>query len=57
VKLRKCAHEAYAMLSEAFGTDAMEKSSVFERHKRLKDGWLNVGYIEVSSQKKTQKIR
>jgi len=57
VKLRTCAHEAYAMLSEAFGTDIMEKSSVFERHKRLKDGWLNVGYIEVSSQNKTQKMR
>jgi hypothetical protein len=45
VKLRKCAHEAYAMLSEAFGTDSMEKPSVFEQHKGLKDGWLNVGYI------------
>jgi hypothetical protein len=55
VKLRKCAHEAYSMLSKAFGTDTMEKSSVFERHKRLKDGWLNAEYTEDSCRKKTHK--
>jgi len=43
------------MLSEAYGTDAMEKSSVFERHKRFKDGWLNVECIEGSGRKKTHK--
>jgi hypothetical protein len=55
VKLGKCAHENCAMLSEAYGTDTMEKSSVFERHKLLKDGWLNVEYIEGSGRKKTHK--
>ena len=43
------------MLSEAYGTDTMEKSSVFERYKLLKDGWLNVECIEGSSRKKTHK--
>jgi hypothetical protein len=43
------------MLSEAYGTDTMEKSSVFEPHKRLKDGWLNLEYIDGSGRKKTHK--
>jgi hypothetical protein len=43
------------MLSEAYDTDTMEKSSVFERHNRLKCGWLNVEYIEGSGRKKTHK--
>jgi hypothetical protein len=57
VKLRKCAHEAYSMLSKAFGTDTMKKSNVFERHKRLKDDWLNVEFTEGSGRKKTHKNR
>lgn len=33
----------------------LEKSSVFERHKRLKDGWLYVECIEGSGRKKRHK--
>jgi hypothetical protein len=43
------------MLSEAYGTATMEKSSVFERHKWLKDDWLNVEYVEDRFRKKTHK--
>jgi len=53
VKLGKCAHETCAMLSGAYGTDTLEKSSVFERRKRLKYGWLNAECIEGSGRKKT----
>jgi len=55
VKLGKCAHENCAVLSEAYGTDTMEKSSVSERHKQLKDGWLSVEFTEGSGRKKTHK--
>jgi hypothetical protein len=37
-KLGKSASENLQMLTEAYGTDAMKKSSVFEWHKRFKEG-------------------
>jgi hypothetical protein len=30
------------MLTEAYGADAMKKPSVFEWHKRFKEGWEDV---------------
>jgi transposase len=37
-KLGKSASETLQMLTEAFGADAMKKSSVIEWHKRFKEG-------------------
>jgi hypothetical protein len=37
-KLGKSASETLQMLTEAYGADAMKKSSVFEWHKRFKEG-------------------
>jgi hypothetical protein len=37
-KLDKSASETLQMLTEAYGTDAMKKSSVFDWHKRFKEG-------------------
>jgi hypothetical protein len=41
-KLDKRASETLQMLTEAYGADAMKKSSVFEWHKRFKEGWEDV---------------
>jgi hypothetical protein len=41
-KLGKRVSETLQMLTEAYGADAMKKSSVFERHKRFKEGWEDV---------------
>jgi hypothetical protein len=37
-KLGKSASETQQMLTEAYGADAVKKSSVFEWHKRFKEG-------------------
>jgi hypothetical protein len=37
-KFGKSASETLQMLTEAYGADAMKKSSVFEWHKRFKEG-------------------
>jgi hypothetical protein len=37
-KLGKSASETLQMLTEAYGADDMKKSSVFEWHKRFKEG-------------------
>jgi hypothetical protein len=37
-KLGKSASETLQMLAEAYGADAMKKSSVFEWHKRFREG-------------------
>jgi len=42
VKLGKNASDTCAMLSEAYGEEAMKKSSVFEWHKWFKEGHENV---------------
>jgi hypothetical protein len=42
VKLRKNVTNAYAMLSEAYGVEARQKSGVSEWHKRFKEGLKNV---------------
>jgi hypothetical protein len=42
VKLGKSISETLQMLTEAYGADAMKKSSVFDWHKRLKEGWEDV---------------
>jgi len=42
LKLRKNANDSCAMLSEAYGGEAMKNSSVFEWHKRFKEGRENV---------------
>jgi ribosome maturation factor RimP len=41
-KLGKSASETLQMLTEAYETDSMKKSSVFEWHKRFKEGWDDV---------------
>jgi hypothetical protein len=43
------------MLAEAYGADAMKKSSVFEWHKRFKDGWENVKDDERTGRPKTHR--
>ena len=37
-KLRKNARETYGMLQTAFGPSCMNRASVFEWHKRFKEG-------------------
>jgi hypothetical protein len=37
-KLGKSMSETLQMLTEAYGADVMKKSSIFEWHKRLKEG-------------------
>jgi hypothetical protein len=41
-KLDKSTSETLQMLTEAYGADAMRKSSVFEWHKRFKEGQEDV---------------
>jgi hypothetical protein len=41
VKLGKNAIDTYAVLSEACGGEAMENSSAFEWHKRIKEGRMS----------------
>jgi hypothetical protein len=38
-KLGKSMSATLQMLTAAYGADAMKKSSVFEWHKRFKEGW------------------
>ena len=38
-KLGKNATETYGILQTAFGASCMNQTSVFERHKRFKEGW------------------
>jgi hypothetical protein len=42
VKLGKNASDTCAMQSEAYGGEAMKKSSIFEWHKQFKEGHENV---------------
>jgi hypothetical protein len=42
VKLGKTARDTCAMLSKAYGREAMKKSSVFERHKQFIEGCENM---------------
>jgi hypothetical protein len=46
VKLGKNANDTCAVLSEAYGRDAMKKSSIFERHKRFKEG----SHVEITNE-------
>jgi hypothetical protein len=41
------------MLTEAYGADAMKTSSVFEWHKRFKEGWEDVKDDERTGRLKT----
>ena len=41
-KLGKSATETYGMLQTAFGASCMNRASVFERHKRFKEGTESV---------------
>ena len=41
-KLRKKATETYGMLQTGFGASCMNRASVFEWHKRFKEGWESV---------------
>jgi hypothetical protein len=52
-KLGKSASETLHMLTEAYGTDAMNKSSVFEWHKRFKEGRDDVKDDERTGRPKT----
>jgi transposase len=52
-KLNKSASETLQMLTEAYGADAMKTSSVFEWHKRFKEGREDVKYDERSGRPKT----
>ena len=41
-KLEKNAIETYGMLQTPFGSSCMNRASVFEWHKRFKEGWESV---------------
>ena len=41
-KLGKYAEETYGMLQTTFGPSCMNRASVFEWHKRFKEGWESV---------------
>ena len=45
-KLGKNATETYGMLQTAFGASCMNRASVFEWHKRFKEGTESVRYDE-----------
>jgi transposase len=54
-KLGKSASEALQMLTKAYGVDVMKKSSVFEWHKRFKDGREDVKDDERTRRPKTHR--
>jgi hypothetical protein len=54
-KLGKRASDTCVKLSEAYGRDAMEKSSVFEWHKRFEEGRENVEDDERSGHPESQR--
>jgi hypothetical protein len=53
--LGKSASETLQMLTEAYGTDAMKKTSVFEWYKRFKVGWEDVKDNERTGRPKTHR--
>jgi hypothetical protein len=54
-KLGKSASEILQMFPEAYGADAMKKSSVFEWHKMFKGGREDVKYDERTGRPKTHR--
>jgi hypothetical protein len=54
-KFGKSASESLQMLTEAYGADAMKKSSVFEWRKRFKEGRENVKDDESTGRPKTHR--
>jgi hypothetical protein len=52
-KLRKSVSETLQILTEAHGADAMKKSSVFEWHKKFKEGREDVKDDERTGHPKT----
>jgi hypothetical protein len=52
-KLGKSASETLQMLTKTYGADAMKKSSVFEWHKRFKEGQEDVKDDERTGHPKT----
>jgi transposase len=54
-KLGKSASEILQMLTEAYGSDAMKTSSIFEWHKRFKDGQEDVKDDERTGRPKTHR--
>jgi uncharacterized cysteine cluster protein YcgN (CxxCxxCC family) len=54
-KLDKSASETLQMLTEAYGLDAMKKSSVFEWHKRFKESLEDVKDDERTVRPKTHR--
>jgi hypothetical protein len=54
-KLSKSASETMQMLREAYGAHAMKKSSVFESHKRFKEGREDVKDDERTGRPKTHR--
>jgi len=55
VKIDKSASETLALLTVAYGEYAMKKSSVFEWHRRFKEGREDVQDDPTSGQPKTQR--
>ncbi|CAI9587884.1 unnamed protein product [Staurois parvus] len=55
VKMGKSASETLVLLKEAYGEHSMKKSSVFEWHKRFKEGREDVHDDARSGQPKTQR--
>jgi hypothetical protein len=54
-KIGKSASETLALLTVAYGEYAMEKSSVFEWHRRFKEGREDVKDVTRSGQSKSQR--
>jgi hypothetical protein len=54
-KFGKSASKTVQMLTEAYGADAMKKSSVFDWHKRFKEGRKDVKDDERTGRPKTHR--
>jgi hypothetical protein len=52
-KFGKSMSETLQMLTEAYGADAVKKSSVCEWHKRFEEGWEDVKYDKRTGRSKT----
>ena len=55
-KLGKIATESYGMLQTAFGRSCMNRASVFEWHKRFKEGGESVRDDERSKEVRTPEL-
>jgi hypothetical protein len=48
--------DAFAMLSDTYGGEAMKKSMFFEWHKQFKEGHKNVEGVEINGRPRSHRI-